>query len=190
MTQPLDFEQALALNNSSWRLAQDLLGQLLVSTIGGDKVAGRIIETEAYLGVNDPASHAWQGRRNQLHRGIWNPANCWYVYRSYGIHWCLNLTLGGGLAVLIRAIRPVAGLTVIRNRRGAKVAERNLADGPGKVGQALGISGAEDGLRNHPRSRLHLEPRATGAPVTIRVTPRIGISRAVDWPLRFLIQDG
>lgn len=167
-----------------------LLGQLLASDLGGERVSGIITETEAYLGVSDPASHAWRGRRTRLHAGIWAPPGHWYVYRSYGIHWCLNLTCGPadlGAAVLIRALEPVEGIATMRRRRGA-VPDRRLADGPGKLAQALGISGAVDGLRAESSAPLRLEPPADprlGGQVV--VTPRIGISRAVDWPLRFVL---
>jgi len=162
----------------------------LASVIGGARVAGVIVETEAYLGVNDPASHAWRGRRHQLHQGIWAPADSWYVYRSYGIHWCLNLTAPtdeDGGAVLIRAVMPRDGVDAMRKRRGG-VADSRLADGPGKLTQAFGITGAHDGMRATRRAPIRLLPRRE--PVEggrIVAGPRIGISRAVDWPLRFSI---
>jgi DNA-3-methyladenine glycosylase len=91
------------------------------------------VETEAYLGVHDPASHAWSGRRHRSHLGVYAPAGTWYVYRSYGLHWCLNLTAptgDDGGAVLIRAVLATGGIEVIRRRRGA-VADRQLTNGPG-----------------------------------------------------------
>lgn len=148
-----------------------------------------IVETEAYLGIPDPASHAWQGRRNPMHAGIWAPAGTWYVYRSYGIHWCLNLTCGPpdlGAAVLIRGLEPLEGIEVMRLRRGA-VANTRLADGPGKLTQALAITGAADGMRNVRDSPLRLEGQRRGSAAGIVVTARVGISRAVDWPLRWVL---
>lgn len=110
------------------------------------------------------------------------------MYRSYGIHWCLNVTTGDGAAVLIRAVTPLTGLDAMRRRRGA-VPERRLADGPGKLTQALGITAAEDALAITGTARLRLEDYVPGRERdAIRVTPRIGISRAVEWPLRFLLE--
>ena len=174
-------------------LARDLLGTVLASEIGGERVSGIIVETEAYLGVDDPASHAWRGARRKGQHGIWAAPGTWYVYRSYGLHWCLNLTAppeGLGAAVLIRAIEPLEGIAVIRRRRG-KVTDRRLADGPGKLASALGIAATHDGLPNAPGQVLRTEGIFAQAKArrTIIVTPRIGISRAVDWPLRFVLQD-
>ncbi|HEY3933861.1 MAG TPA: DNA-3-methyladenine glycosylase [Gemmatimonadales bacterium] len=172
-------------------VARDLLGRTLASDLGGERVSGIIVETEAYLGVHDVASHAWRHRRRRETHGVFAPAGTWYIYRSYGIHWCLNITAptgDDGGAVLIRAIVPRTGLTTMRARRG-DVAERHLANGPGKVGQILAITGAQNGMRHTRRSPLRLTAahRVAGA---IDVTPRIGISQAVEWPLRFLLRTG
>jgi DNA-3-methyladenine glycosylase len=166
-----------------------LLGRTLASDLGGARVSGIIVETEAYLGIHDPASHAWQGRRHRSYRGIYAPEGTWYVYRSYGIHWCLNLTtptnLDGG-AVLIRAVIPVDGIETIRERR-RHVPDRQLTNGPGKVGQAFAITGEHDGMVATEESALRLLPAGPRTRRVITVTPRIGISRAADWPLRFLL---
>ena len=173
-------------------VARRLLGRTLVSDLGGARVAGIIIETEAYLGRHDPASHAWRGRLHRLYQGIYAPSGSWYVYRSYGVHWCLNLTAPtarDGGAVLIRAVVPIEGIEVIRRRRGT-VAERDLTNGPGKLGQAFAITGANDGMRAGRGSPLRLLPhRDRKANRRIILTPRIGITRAADWPLRFLLRD-
>lgn len=171
-------------------LARDLLGRILASDLGGERTSGIIVETEAYLGIDDPAAHAWQGRRNRIHAGVWSPPGSWYVYRSYGIHWCLDLTSepeGLGSAVLIRAIEPLDGIDVMRRRRG-KVADRDLANGPGKLAAALAVTGALDGTRATADAPVRLEGRIPNdnARRTL-VTPRIGISRAADWPLRFVL---
>lgn len=169
-------------------MARELLGRTLASVIGGERVSGLIVETEAYLGIHDPASHAWQGRRHRSHLGVWHPAGSWYVYRSYGLHWCVNLTTptdDDGAAVLLRAVVPREGVAVMRRRRGG-VDDTRLADGPGKLTQAFGISDAEDGTRPTARSVLRLLPgRVRVPPSAIVVSPRVGISRAVAWPLRF-----
>lgn len=172
-------------------VARDLLGRTLASDLGGERVSGLIVETEAYLGVHDAASHAWRYRRRRATHGVFAPADTWYVYQSYGIHWCLNITAptgDDGAAVLIRALVPRTGLEAIRARRGA-VLERHLANGPGKVGQLLALTGAENGMRHTRRSALRLTSarRIAGS---IDVTPRIGISQAVEWPLRFLLRVG
>jgi DNA-3-methyladenine glycosylase len=171
-------------------VARGLLGRTLASDLGGERVSGIIVETEAYLGFHDPASHAWRGRRHGLYSGIYAPAGTWYIYRSYGIHWCLNLTApndGDAAAVLIRAVVPVAGLDVIRERRGA-VSDRQLTNGPGKLGQAFAITGEYDGMAATRSSPLRLLGGAMkAARPAIAVTPRIGITRAVEWPLRFVL---
>jgi DNA-3-methyladenine glycosylase len=172
-------------------LARSLLGRTLASDLGGARVSGIIVETEAYLGAHDPASHAWRGRRHLLYNGVYAAAGTWYIYRSYGIHWCLNLTAptdNDGAAVLIRAVVPVDGLDVIRERRG-QVSDRQLTNGPGKLGQAFAITGEQDGMVATRRSLLRLRGgRRTGANAVIEVTPRIGITRAVEWPLRFVLR--
>ncbi len=171
-------------------VARDLLGATIISTIGGRPCSGRIIEVEAYLGHDDPASHAYLGRRHPGNESIYAPPGTWYVYRSYGIHWCANLVArgpAGGSAVLIRAIAPESGTGLMLARRGA-IASRNLANGPGKLTQALGITGELDGVRMGASSVV--VGKTSKRPVgEILVTPRIGITKARDWPLRFLLRD-
>jgi DNA-3-methyladenine glycosylase len=172
------------------RLARELLGTVLASDIGGERVSGIIVETEAYLGIEDPASHAWRGTRRKGQHGIWAAPGTWYVYRSYGLHWCLNLTAapgGHGAAVLIRGLEPRDGVEVMRRRRGDRVPDRRLTDGPGKLCAALLVSQEHDGVMNAPTSVLRTDGTTHDARRTIVVTPRIGISRAADWPLRFVL---
>ena len=123
-------------------VARELIGAVVVSTVRGTRTAGRIVEVEAYLGHRDPASHGYQHRRHAQNEGLYGPAGHWYVYLSYGVHWCANLVadreVNGG-AVLLRALEPVEGLAVMRRRRGA-VPDRQLAAGPGRLTQALGIT--------------------------------------------------
>ncbi|NOT07153.1 MAG: DNA-3-methyladenine glycosylase [Gemmatimonadales bacterium] len=172
-------------------VAKDLLGAMIVSTIGGCRTSGVIVETEAYLGFDDPASHAYRGRRHAGNLNLYAPPGPWYVYLSYGIHWCANLVTGNpaaGAAVLLRAVVPQEGVPVMRRRRG-KAPDRHLADGPGKLCQALGITRREDGLlmsRSALRVGLVGESPAGG----IVATPRVGITKAADWPLRFLRTTG
>lgn len=163
---------------SSSEVARRLIGAtLLVEGVGG-----RIVETEAY-DHEDPASHSFLGPtpRNAVMFGP--PAHA-YVYRSYGIHWCLNIVCreqGHGAGVLIRAIEPLYGLECMRKRRGLGDV-RLLCAGPGRVGQALGITHKHNGLPVHAPP-FELIP-ASGRPRVIS-GPRIGISKAVEQPWRF-----
>jgi DNA-3-methyladenine glycosylase len=166
-------------------VAREILGAVLVTRRRGVLTAGRIVETEAYLGADDPASHAYRLRRHAWNHSLYAPPGTWYVYRSYGIHWCCNLTAKGvapGCAVLLRAVEPLAGLDAIRRRRGG-VPDRILTDGPGKLCQALGITRSLDGI---PMAGSWAVVLVGAAPDRYRITPRVGISKAVDWPLRFL----
>lgn len=168
-------------------VARELLGATLVSTLAGARTAGRIVETEAYLGYEDPASHGYRHRRHAQNEALFGPPGTWYVYLSYGMHWCANLVCGArgeAGAVLLRALEPVQGLAVMHARRGVP-ADRQLCSGPGKLCQALAISRDQDGL---PIRRSGATVRATdGPPPAVVTTPRIGITKAADWPLRFMI---
>jgi len=170
-------------------VARNLLGAVLVTSFGGFRTAGRIVEVEAYLGASDPASHAYGFRRNRQNESIYGPPGSWYVYRSYGVHWCANLVTGPpgeGAAVLIRALEPVEGFDVMRRRRGL-VDDLLLCSGPGRLCQALGITRSLDGsvMRGSPAV-----VRRGPAPSRLEVvsTPRIGISQAVEAPLRFVVR--
>ncbi len=166
-------------------VARELLGRVVVS----GATVGRIVEAEAYLGATDPASHAFAYRRHAGNASIYSAPGTWYVYRSYGIHWCVNVVVGPpgeGAAVLLRALQPLEGAAVMKRRRGVG-AERLLCSGPGRLTEALGLTGALDGvpMRRSPVSILVGE----AAPQSeILCTPRIGITRAADWPLRFLVR--
>jgi DNA-3-methyladenine glycosylase len=172
----LKARQAELFQSHSAKAARMLIGWTL--THGG--VGGRIVETEAYH-HEDPASHSFTGptARNAV---MWGPPGRIYVYRSYGIHWCMNLVCGEtpGSAVLIRALEPTVGLDVMIARRGLDD-PRRLMNGPGNVCQALGVTRAEDGLAVG-ETPFALEPGPAGE---IAVGPRIGISKAVDVPWRF-----
>ncbi|HVH67925.1 MAG TPA: DNA-3-methyladenine glycosylase [Gemmatimonadales bacterium] len=172
-------------------VARRLLGQVLLSEIGGRRTAGRIVETEAYLGTPDPASHGYGGRRTRRNASLFARPGTAYVYFTYGMHWCLNAVTeraGVPTAVLIRALEPLLGLPIMRRRRGGgRVADRELCSGPAKLCQALGVTGREDGIPL-TRGRLRVLRDHSRQRYAITVTPRIGITQAADWPLRFIIE--
>ncbi|HEX6644002.1 MAG TPA: DNA-3-methyladenine glycosylase [Gemmatimonadales bacterium] len=168
-------------------VARELVGTVMRSEIGGVVTAGRIVETEAYLGAEDPAAHGYLGRRNARNASIFGPPATWYVYLSYGMHWCANLVAareGEAAAVLVRALEPLEGIETMRARRRG-VPDRHLCAGPGRLCEALGITRELDGtvMARSPVSVLR-----DGVPrPEVRVTPRIGITKAADWPLRFVL---
>lgn len=169
-------------------VAPRLLGATLVSRMGGRVTRGRIVEVEAYLGGSDPASHAYRGRRHRGNESLYGPPGTWYVYLSYGIHWCANLVCGpegSGGAVLLRAIEPTGGLATMARRRGGREM-REWCSGPGKLCAALGITRRLDGhfVMASP-VRLDLSD-VRDAPLAHG--PRVGISRAKEWPLRFWLE--
>lgn len=169
-------------------VAPGLLGAIVVSRLGGRLTRGRIVETEAYLGERDPASHGYRLRRNSGNESLYGAPGDWYVYLSYGIHWCANLVCGPkgrAGAVLLRALEPVGGIPVMRQRRNG-METRLLCNGPGKLCQALGIDRALDG-HAMVRSAVKLERSAELLPGEIAAGPRVGITQAADWPLRFTL---
>ena len=164
--------------------AEEVAPLLLGATIRDDAVAVRIVEVEAYAGHRDPASHAFRGpgAKNAV---MFGPPGHAYVYLSYGVHWCLNVVchpegVGGG--VLLRAGEVVAGVELARARRsGSDI----LARGPGRLGQALGVTAADSGV-DLRSGRLQLS--APDAVATFSRGPRVGVSKAADWNWRFWIQ--
>ena len=162
-------------DRDSRELARDLVGALLLV----DGVGGLIVETEAYH-PEDPASHSYAGPTAR-NAAMFGPPGCAYVYRSYGIHWCMNVVGLRGSAVLLRALQPTQGLDVMRARRGLDD-PRDLCSGPGKLCQALGITRDHDGL---PLDRPPFEVHPREAEPELVVGPRIGITKAVHEPWRF-----
>ena len=163
------------LDRDAATVAPALLGTLFLV----DGVGGLIVETEAYH-PTDPASHSFRGetpRNRAMFRG---PGHV-YVYRSYGIHWCINFVCRGASAVLIRAIEPTKGIEVMRERRGLEEV-RALCSGPGKVCAALGVTGELDGRMLTARPFTVRLPRT---PPPVAIGPRIGITKAADVPWRF-----
>lgn len=165
-------------------MARDCLGKILVH--GG--AAGRIVEVEAYLGVDDRAAHAWRGPTDRT-RVIFGPPGHAYVYFIYGMYECLNFVAepeGMAGSVLIRALEPLAGLSLMRRRRPAARKTEDLASGPGKLTLAMGITRKLNGA-DLVAGPLQVRRPRHGSPFEIHVTPRIGITHCADWPLRFVI---
>jgi DNA-3-methyladenine glycosylase len=164
------------------RSVHDVAPELIGASLLVNGVGGRIVEVEAYHHT-DPAAHSYTGQtpRNAV---MFGPPGFAYVYRSYGIHWCLNFVCeeeGSASAVLIRALEPTAGLPAMRRRRGVQD-ERMLCSGPGKLGEALAITRAQNGLA---LDKPPFELRAAAEKPPIITGPRIGITKAADVPWRY-----
>jgi DNA-3-methyladenine glycosylase len=165
-------------------VARDCLGKILVH----GATAGRIVETEAYLGTDDRAAHAWRGVTDRT-RVIFGPPGHAYVYFIYGMYECLNLVAeeeGKAGCVLIRALEPLAGIAIMRRRRPTAKRVEDLSSGPGKLTLALGITRKQNGA-DLTEGSLHVRREPSEPPIEVRVTPRIGITHCADWPLRYLI---
>jgi DNA-3-methyladenine glycosylase len=167
--------------------ARWLLGSILVSSVGGEETSGRIVEVEAYPGPHDPASHAASRiGRTPRNDPMFGPAGSLYVYRIYGMHWCLNVVtgpVGEPAAVLVRALAPLSGEAAMARRRGGSGI---LTSGPGRLCQALGV----DASLNRHDLRLPPLRLVAGPPVPhdrVATSGRIGIREARDWPLRFRV---
>jgi DNA-3-methyladenine glycosylase len=171
-------------NRPAVEVARDCLGKILVH----GKTAGRIVETEAYLGVNDRAAHAWRGLTERT-SVIFGPPGHAYVYFIYGMYECLNFVAepeGEAGCVLIRALEPLAGISSMQRRRPTAKRIEDLASGPGKLTRAMGISRKQYGV-DLTDSALHVREFRQQTPLEMKVTPRIGITHCTDLPLRFLI---
>jgi len=170
-------------------VACDLIGRVVLTTIDGSPCAGRIVETEAYTGPEDDASHAAARiGRTKRNEAMFGAAGTAYIYRIYGVHWCLNAVtgdVGHPSAVLVRAAEPILGIEVVRQRRNQRP-DRDLMRGPGNLCSALGVTGALDqcSLQEQPLVFLTGVQASSSA---IRHGPRIGVTRASDLPLRFWI---
>jgi DNA-3-methyladenine glycosylase len=168
-------------------VARDLIGcGLIVDSGSAEGVVARIVETEAYLGLTDPASHAYRGPTPRS-RVMFGPAAHLYVYFTYGMHYCANVVTeidGVAGAVLLRAAAVEEGIGTVATRRGQSVRDADLLRGPGNLCRGLGLSRADDGIDLlDPGSRVRIDVREVHPPIA--VSTRVGLRHAADWPLRF-----
>ncbi len=179
-TEPLDLPW---FDRPAVEVARDLLGCVLLHCA----TAGMIVETEAYLGLDDLAAHASRGKTERT-KVIFGPAGRAYIYFSYGMHECLNVVAdheGSAGCVLIRALEPLCGLAEMYERRNWHGPVHGLANGPGKLTQALAITRQHYG-RRLDKGELRIRKWRVKPRFTTAVTPRIGVSKCEDWPLRFI----
>jgi DNA-3-methyladenine glycosylase len=184
-------------NRDPRTVSRELLGKLIVRREGRKQLAGRIVEVEAYLGAGDLAAHAAAGHtaRNSV---LWGPPGHAYVYFIYGVHYCLNISClpaGEAGCILIRALEPVTGLREMAETRGLADLDltsardlRKLASGPGKLCEALGITRPRDNGKDMLSPSADLQVVSDGFRVDdVAVTPRIGITKSAELPLRYVI---
>jgi DNA-3-methyladenine glycosylase len=174
-------------------VARALLGCVLWRRIGRTLLAARLVETEAYLGANDMASHARRGLRSARNESMYLEGGHAYVYFTYGMHWCMNVVTGEAdiaEAVLLRAAEPIRGIESMRKRRPKAKRDRDLTNGPGKLCAAMSVDENLDGapLDGH---LLWLEQGERVPEEQIAISPRVGVDYAGDaawWPLRFYVR--
>lgn len=181
-------------------LSKALLGQILVRRLDdGQELAGRIVEVEAYLGIEDRAAHSFGGRRTARNASMWGDGGRAYVYFTYGMHWCVNVVADRAevpTACLIRALEPVRGIEEMRRRRSGKISNGRLRDtdlcsGPAKLTQALAIDGKLDGADLVEGVELYVIRGSRSRP-RIGRSPRIGVAYAKEWagkPLRIFLEN-
>ena len=168
-------------------VAQRILGCRVATHFEGELTEVMLTEVEAYAGERDPASHAFRGETPR-NRSMFGPPGTLYVYRSYGIHWCMNLVVaetGVAHAILLRGGAPMAGADVMERRRGRST---HLTDGPGKLCQALGVTGDDDGS-SFVDGPVRLSPGELPPGSRVVATPRVGISVAKEHEWRFVTMD-
>lgn len=164
-------------------VAPELLNKVLVR---GHR-RGRIVEVEAYLGVEDEAAHSFRGPTTR-NATMWGEPGHLYVYFSYGMHWCCNPVCGDGRAVLVRALAPLDGIDEMRAARPAARRDRDLCNGPARLTQALGITGVDDGADLVLGDRgITIVADGTAPPLDPAVTPRVGITKAAGHPWRWYV---
>ena len=171
-------------------VAFELIGKILFFENKGKVFRGEIVETEAYLGASDPASHAYRGETPRT-RVMFGPPGFSYVYFTYGFHHCLNVVTeqdGTAGAVLIRALKPIEDIDAMKAKRPGIKHIHDLTNGPGKLAQAFGLTREHSGL-DLTKNGFHLEAGDEPSPFLIDVTPRIGIREAKDFLFRFARKD-
>ena len=167
-------------------VTQDLLGKVLVRRLDAGIVRGRIVEVEAYHGENDPGSHAFRGRTERT-EVMFGPPGHVYVYFTYGKHFCMNVVAeeqGKAGAALLRALEPLAGIALMEANRGARSVV-NLCNGPAKLCEALAITNRQNGA-DLEGSEIWIEDDGY-APGEVAVTSRVGLTRGVEFPLRYFL---
>lgn len=197
MGQPAKLLRRAFFNRDPRLVARELLGKLIVRKLGRKCLAGRIVEVEAYLGADDLAAHAAAGHtaRNAV---LFGPPGHAYVYFIYGMHYCLNISClpaGEAGCVLVRALEPVSGIAEMAKARHLADLEiisrhdfRKLSSGPGRLCEALGITRERDNAKDMLSTRSDLQVMTDGFIVdAIAVTPRIGITKSAEMPLRYVI---
>lgn len=170
-------------------VAREMLGTVLECETENGTASGIIVETEAYLGEHDLACHAAAGRTART-ENLYGPPGIAYVYFIYGMYWCFNAVTrseGSPSAVLVRALEPLDGITLMHKRRPRVTHTSDLTSGPGKLCAALGVTGAMNGksLRRKP---IVIREGETVADDDVAITTRIGITRSADWPLRWIVR--
>lgn len=176
-------------------VARALLGCVLWRRLDNELLAARIVETEAYLGANDLASHARRGLRSARNESMYLEGGHAYVYFTYGMHWCMNVVTqeaDTAEAVLLRGAEPLHGVESMRKRRPAAKRDRDLMNGPGKLCAALGIDRALDGVSLRSNELFLTGRDISVADSDIAVSPRIGIDNSGEaryWPLRFYLHE-
>lgn len=189
---PLSFYQS----DDVLQISKDLLGTKLISTIGGKRTAGIIVETEAYRAPDDKASHAYQNHLTERTSTMFVAGGAAYIYICYGIHHLFNVVTskkGTAHVVLVRAIEPVEGLDFMEERRGMSAQKKAICNGPGKFTRAMGITKDWNGVSLRKKtSELWIEKGMKILPKSIIAGPRVGMSTAQEcsnWPFRFRIKN-
>ena len=176
-------------------VARALLGCVLWRQLGTQRIAARIVETEAYLGANDPASHARRGLRSPRNESMYLAGGHAYVYFTYGMHWCMNVVTQEqdvAEAVLLRAAEPIRGVQGMRERRPKAKRDRDLMSGPGKLCAAMAIDRELDGEPLNGKRLWLARPDPSVEEALIAVSTRVGVEGAGEgaaWPLRFYLRD-
>lgn len=180
-------------NRNTKTVAQDLLGKILVHEVNGQRLAGRIVETEAYVGTKDKACHAYRGRRTRRNESLYLGPGHAYVFFVYGMHFCFNTVTqkpGRPEAVLIRALEPLEGLDIMKMNRRTNVA-RDLTNGPSKLCQALSIDRNTDGMELRESIYIETDKRKV-KPQEIVKKARVGVDYAghcAKWKLRYYLKE-